>query len=101
MYLDKLRAARFRVVKVTAGGMDFWLRELAGSLVIKYRKAEDADRTTLRLIHESLCDPDGNPTENPEDFDAFLAALPASVADALLKAFNQLNRSDEAEIKNS
>lgn len=99
-YLDSLRGLKFKVRKVESAGVEFYLRELSGRVRLEFEGEQDLERRLLKMIHASLCDPDGNPTENPEDFDAFMAAVPNSVLRDLTREFSALNLTKESEIKN-
>ena len=52
------------------------------------------------MMHASLCDADGNLTEKPEDFNAFMESVPNKVLNALVNAFSDLNITSEANLKN-
>ena len=52
------------------------------------------------MMHASLCDENGNLTEKPEDFDAFMESVPNKVLNALVNAFSALNITNENNLKN-
>ena len=52
------------------------------------------------MMHASLCDADGNLTEKPEDFNAFMDAVPNKVLNALVNASSALNITGETHLKN-
>ena len=52
------------------------------------------------MMHDSLCDENGNLNEKPEDFDAFMESVPNKVLNALVNAFSALNITNENNLKN-
>ncbi len=52
------------------------------------------------MMHASLCDSNGNLTEKPEDFDAFMESLPNNALLQLVNSFSALNISGETRLKN-
>ena len=52
------------------------------------------------MMHASLCDADGNLTEKPEDFDAFMESVPNKALLQLVNAFSALSISGETHLKN-
>ena len=81
--------------KVTVDGVDFYLRELSGKARIDFENEKDLQLRVLKMMHASLCDADGNLTEKPEDFNAFMESVPNKVLNALVNAFSALNITDE------
>ena len=99
-YLDTLKTLKFKISKVTVEGADFYLRELSGKARLDFENEKDLQLRVLKMMHASLCDADGNLTEKPEDFDAFMDAVPNKVLNALVNAFSALNITSEANLKN-
>ena len=99
-YLDQIKSLKFKISKVTVDGVDFYLRELSGKARIDFENEKDLQLRVLKMMHASLCDADGNLTEKPEDFDAFMDAVPNKVLNALVNAFSTLNITSEANLKN-
>lgn len=87
-YLDTVKGLRFRVKEVRTEEAVFYLRELSGKIRMEFESEPSMERRLLKMMHASLCDPDGNLTENPGDFDAFMEAVPNRVIDALIKEFS-------------
>lgn len=52
------------------------------------------------MMHASLCDEIGNPTEKPEDFNAFMDAVPNKALNILINEFTKINSVNEEELKN-
>ena len=99
-YLDQIKSLKFKISKVTVDGVDFYLRELSGKARLDFENEKDLQLRVLKMMHASLCDADGNLTEKPEDFDAFMDAVPNKVLNALVNAFSALNITSEANLKN-
>ncbi len=99
-YLDQIKSLKFKISKVTVDGVDFYLRELSGKARIDFENEKDLQLRVLKMMHASLCDADGNLTEKPEEFDAFMDAVPNKVLNALVNAFSALNITSEANLKN-
>lgn len=51
------------------------------------------------MMHASLCESNGNLTEKPEDFDAFMESVPNKALLQLVNAFSALNISGETHLK--
>ncbi len=99
-YLDQIKALKFKISKISVDGVDFYLRELSGKARIDFESEKDIQLRVLRMMHASLCDPAGNLTEKPEDFDAFMGAVPNKVLNALVSAFSALNIVNVTHLKN-
>ena len=99
-YLDQIKSLKFKISKVTVDGVDFYLRELSGKARLDFEGEKDLQLRVLKMMHASLCDADGNLTEKPEDFDAFMESVPNKVLNALVNAFSALNISNENNLKN-
>ena len=99
-YLDQIKSLKFKISRVTVDGVDFYLRELSGKARIDFENEKDLQLRVLKMMHASLCDADGNLTEKPEEFDAFMDAVPNKVLNALVNAFSALNITSEANLKN-
>ena len=99
-YLDTLKTLKFKISKVTFEGADFYLRELSGKARLDFEGEKDLQLRVLKMMHASLCDADGNLTEKPEDFDAFMESVPNKALLQLVNAFSALNISGEAHLKN-
>jgi len=99
-YLDQIKSLKFKISKVTVDGVDFYLRELSGKARLDFENEKDLQLRVLKMMHASLCDADGNLTEKPEDFDAFMDAVPNKVLNALVNAFSALNITGESNLKN-
>ena len=99
-YLDQIKSLKFKISKVTVDGVDFYLRELSGKARLDFENEKDLQLRVLKMMHVSLCDADGNLTEKPEDFNAFMDAVPNKVLNALVNAFSALNITSEANLKN-
>ena len=100
-YLDQIKSLKFKTSKVTVDGVDFYLRELSGKARIDFENEKDLQLRVLKMMHASLCDADGNLTEKPEDFNAFMESVPNKVLNALVNAFSALNITDETCLKNN
>ena len=98
-YLDQIKSLKFKTSKVTVDGVDFYLRELSGKARIDFENEKDLQLRVLKMTHASLCDADGNLTEKPEDFNAFMESVPNKVLNALVNAFSALNITDETSLK--
>ena len=99
-YLDQIKGLKFKVSKVTVDGVDFYLRELSGKARLDFEGEKDLQLRVLKMMHTSLCDENGNLTEKPEDFEAFMDAVPNKVLNALVNAFSALNITSESNLKN-
>ena len=99
-YLDQIKGLKFKVSKVTVDGVDFYLRELSGKARIDFENEKDLQLRVLKMMHASLCDADGNLTEKPEDFNAFMDAVPDKVQNQLVQEFSTLNITGETHLKN-
>ena len=99
-YLDQIKGLTFKVSKVTVDGVDFYLRELSGKARIDFENEKDLQLRVLKMMHASLCDADGNLTEKPEDFNAFMDAVPDKVQNQLVQEFSTLNITGETHLKN-
>ena len=99
-YLDQIKGLKFKVSKVTVGGVDFYLRELSGKARLDFEGEKDLQLRVLKMMHASLCDADGKLTEKPEDFDAFMESVPNKVLLQLVNAFSALNITGETHLKN-
>ena len=99
-YLDQIQSLKFKTSKVTVDGVDFYLRELSGKARIDFENEKDLQLRVLKMMHASLCDENGNLTEKPEDFNAFMDAVPNKVLNALVNAFSALNITSETSLKN-
>lgn len=99
-YLDQIKGLKFKTSKVTVDGVDFYLRELSGKARIDFENEKDLQLRVLKMMHASLCDADGNLTEKPEDFNAFMESVPNKVLNALVNAFSVLNIAGETHLKN-
>ena len=99
-YLDQIKSLKFKISKVTIDGVDFYLRELSGKARIDFENEKDLQLRVLKMMHASLCDADGNLTEKPEDFDAFMESVPNKVLLQLVNAFSTLNITNENNLKN-
>ena len=99
-YLDQIKSLKFKISKVTVDDVDFYLRELSGKARIDFENEKDLQLRVLKMMHASLCDENGNLTEKPEDFNAFMDAVPNKVLNALVNAFSALNITSETSLKN-
>ena len=99
-YLDQIISLKFKISRVTVDGVDFYLRELSGKARLDFENEKDLQLRVLKMMHASLCDADGNLTEKPEDFNAFMESVPNKVLNALVNAFSDLNITSEANLKN-
>ena len=99
-YLDQMKSLKFKISRVTVDGVDFYLRELSGKARLDFENEKDLQLRVLKMMHASLCDADGNRTEKPEDFNAFMESVPNKVLNALVNAFSDLNITSEANLKN-
>ena len=99
-YLDQMKSLKFKISRVTVDGVDFYLRELSGKARLDFENEKDLQLRVLKMMHASLCDADGNLTEKPEDFNAFMESVPNKVLNALVNAFSDLNITSEANLKN-
>ena len=99
-YLDQIKGLKFKISKVTVEGTDFYLRELSGKARLDFEGEKDLQLRVLKMMHASLCDAEGNLTEKPEDFNAFMDAVPNKVLNALVNAFSALNITGETHLKN-
>ena len=99
-YLEQIKSMKFKTNKVTVDGVDFYLRELSGKARIDFENEKDLQLRVLKMMHVSLCDADGNLTEKPEDFDAFMESVPNKVLLQLVNAFSALNITNENNLKN-
>ena len=99
-YLDQIKSLKFKTSKVPVDGVDFYLRELSGKARIDFENEKDLQLRVLKMMHASLCDADGNLTEKPEDFNAFMESVPNKVLNALVNAFSALNITGETHLKN-
>ena len=99
-YLDQIKSLEFKISRVTVDGVDFYLRELSGKARLDFENEKDLQLRVLKMMHASLCDADGNLTEKPEDFDAFMESVPNKVLNALVNAFSALNITNENNLKN-
>ena len=99
-YLEQIKSLKFKISRVTVDGVDFYLRELSGKALIDFENEKDLQLRVLKMMHASLCDADGNLTEKPEDFNAFMDAVPNKVLNALVNAFSDLNIVSETSLKN-
>ena len=100
-YLDAIKALKFRVQKVEIEGITFYLRELSGRARMEFDGEKNMEIRVLKMMHSSLCDENGNLTEDPKDFDDFMAATPNKILLTLVNAFSDLNITREEELKNS
>ena len=98
-YLDQIKGLKFKVSKVTVDGVDFYLRELSGKARLDFEGEKDLQLRVLKMMHASLCDENGNLTEKPEDFDAFMESVPNKVLLQLVNAFSALNITGETHLK--
>lgn len=71
-----------------------------GKARIDFENEKDLQLRVLKMMHASLCDADGNLTEKPEDFNAFMESVPNKVLNALVNAFSALNITGETHLKN-
>jgi hypothetical protein len=103
MYLEKFKEFKYKVEKVEVDGVVFYLREITGDYFVKFKDEKDSFMQTCRMIHASLCDENGNLTENPADFNEFIKVVPNKTMIALAEEFTKLNSFEkkEAELKNS
>ena len=99
-YLEQIKSLKFKISRVTVDGTDFYLRELSGKARLDFENEKDLQLRVLKMMHASLCDADGNLTEKPEDFNAFMDAVPNKVLNALVNAFSALNIVSETSLKN-
>ena len=99
-YLEQIKSLKFKTSKVTVDGVDFYLRELSGKARIDFENEKDLQLRVLKMMHASLCDADGNLTEKPEDFNAFMDAVPDKVQNQLVQEFSTLNITGETHLKN-
>ena len=99
-YLEQIKSLKFKTSKVTVDGVDFYLRELSGKARIDFEGEKDLQLRVLKMMHASLYDENGNLTEKPEDFDAFMESVPNKVLNALVNAFLALNITNENDLKN-
>ena len=99
-YLDQIKGLKFKISKVTIDSVDFYLRELSGKARLDFENEKDLQLRVLKMMHASLCDADGNLTEKPEDFDAFMESVPNKVLLQLVNAFSALNITGETLLKN-
>ena len=99
-YLDQIKGLKFKISKVTIDSVDFYLRELSGKARLDFENEKDLQLRVLKMMHASLCDADGNLTEKPEDFDAFMESVPNKVLLQLVNAFSALNITGETHLKN-
>ena len=95
-YLDQIKGLKFKVSKVTVDGVDFYLRELSDKARVDFEGEKDLQLRVLKMMH----DENGNLTENPKDFDAFMESVPNKVQLQLVNAFSALNITGEALLKN-
>ena len=95
-YLEQIKGLKFKVSKVTVDGMDFYLRELSGKARLDFEGEKDLQLRVLKMMH----DENGNLTENPKDFDAFMESVPNKVLLQLVNAFSALNITGETHLKN-
>ena len=95
-YLDQIKGPKFKVSKVTVDGVDFYLRELSDKARLDFEGEKDLQLRVLKMMH----DENGNLTENPKDFDAFMESVPNKVQLQLVNAFSALNITGEALLKN-
>ena len=99
-YLERIKSMKFKTSKVAVDGVDFYLRELSGKARIDFEGEKDLQLRVLKMMHDSLCDENGNLNEKPEDFDAFMESVPNKVLNALVNAFLALNITNENDLKN-
>ena len=99
-YLEQIKSLKFKISKVTVDGVDFYLRELSGKARIDFENEKDLQLRVLKMMHASLCDADGNLTEKPEDFNAFMESVPDRVLLQLVNAFSTLSIINETNLKN-
>ena len=97
-YLEQIKSLKFKTSKVSVDGVDFYLRELSGKARLDFEGEKDLQLRVLKMMHASLCDENGNLTEKPEDFDAFMESLPNKVLNALVNTFSALNITNEANL---
>ena len=64
------------------------------------RRSLTFETKVLKMMHASLCDEIGNPTEKPEDFNAFMDAVPNKALNILINEFTKINSVNEEELKN-
>ncbi len=95
-----LKSLKLKISKVTVDGVDFYLRELSGKARLDFEGEKDLQLRVLKMMHASLCDENGNLTEKPKDFDAFMESVPNKVLNALVNAFSALNITGETHLKN-
>ena len=95
-YLDQIKGLKFKVSKVSVDGVDFYLRELSGKARLDFEGEKDLQLRVLKMMH----DENGNLTENPKDFDAFMESVPNKVLLQLVNAFSALNITGETHLKN-
>lgn len=115
MYLDSLltNSKLFNIEKVEIRGITFYLKELNTEQKIEGYKLYGQDNIQnksdtlfdylLKLVYTSLCDENGNLTEDVNEFETFKKALPADVSQKLIDTMMKLNHMDNAgieEIKN-
>ena len=67
---------------------------------LDFEGKKDLQLRVLKMMHASLCDENGNLTEKPKDFDAFMESVPNKVLNALVNAFSALNITNENNLKN-
>lgn len=100
-YLDTVKALKFNTRTVVIDGVTFHLRELSGKARMAYDSEQNMELRILKMMYASLCDENGNLTEDPKDFDKFMDSVPNKVLTALVKEFSELNITKEEELKNS
>ena len=100
-YLDAVKGLKFKVQKVDIEGITFYLRELSGRVRIAYEGEVDISVKVLKMMYASLCDENGELSEKPEDFNAFMAAVPNKVLNILINEFTRINSVNEEELKNA
>lgn len=100
-YLDAVKGLKFKVQKVEIEGITFYLRELSGRARMEFDAEPNMELRVLKMVHASLCDENGNLTEDPKQFNDFIAAVPNKILNVLVKEFSQLNITQEEELKNS
>ncbi len=99
-YLEQIKSLKFKISRVTVDGTDFYLRELSGKARLDFENDKDLQIRVLKMMHAFLCDADGNLTEKPEDFNAFMDAVPDKVQNQLVQEFSTLNITGETHLKN-
>ncbi len=99
-YLEQIQSLKFKISEVTVDSEDFYLRELSGKARIDFENEKDLQLRVLKMMHASLCDENGNLTEKPEDFNAFMESVPNKVLNSLVNPFSALNITNENNLKN-